>query len=323
MKKAICVALVVALIVLIFCGPLAQESKAFAASIAVVGAVLAVMAVCGITFVASGMTAAQVQSYVGNKLDEWATDMGQPLDHLINSAGIGMTISGLLSIGSAAASGINDFISWFCTEESITSNSNKVVVDSPTSIGGLTVARVYQYSYNMNVTSSAPYYVMEYILSNGEVFGFYTYTGSYYNIKLLSRSDYTIVRVIYKPDGSIQQTITESPSQYNANWYYSTIASIPAGSQYQNPAPPLPREPSDNLNVWPADSTVVTGSNLTVVGGTITIPYVGPTDKYFIDVAGVIPGDTVIDAADVITGGISIGVMPTVKGKWQRKNRHT
>ena len=130
MKKVICIAMVVALIVIIFCGPLAHPANAFAASVAIVGAVVAVMAISGITLIAAGVTSDQIKNYVGNKLDEWASSMGSPLDHLINSAGIGVTISGLLTIGTEAYSGIRSFIQWLQNDEGIT-QGNTIQVISP------------------------------------------------------------------------------------------------------------------------------------------------------------------------------------------------
>jgi hypothetical protein len=269
------------------------------------------MAVCGISILASGMTAAQIQTYIGDKLDQWATAVGQPLDNLISSSLIGTTISGLLVIGSAAASGINEFISWFCNEENITSNSNTAVIDTPTTIGGLEVARVYQYSFNTNRTNSAPYKVEQLIFSNGEVYGFYT-GGMYYAVKFISRDEFTIVSILYNTDGSFETQVDKSPGYAATGWYYYVQGTI---DPVKNPAPPMPREPSNNLNAWPADDTIAHGKSLKVIGGTVAIPHVGPTDKYFLDIDGVRPGDTATDAADLITGTIATGAIPAVSGE--------
>lgn len=142
MAKRMCsFALAVVFLFCVFFFPLAQPAHAFAGTI-VVGAVIAVMAMAGISLVAAGVTSTEIQQWVDGKLSSWATARGSTVEQLISTSLIGTTFSGLLMIGKAAADGINDFISWLKTDLGLGDNDSYHAINNP---GGTTLSDYFDF----------------------------------------------------------------------------------------------------------------------------------------------------------------------------------
>ena len=284
-------AMAIVFLFLFFAVPITQPVNAVAGTI-IIGAVIATMAMAGITMVASGLTAAELQGWVSDKLDEWAEDVGSPLDHLINSAGIGVTISGLLSVGTAAAQGINSFISWLQSDMGITDNSIIEAVQGGSSIG--TLQGVYLQSfegwegqwhfgdYNANIP------VFTFRIGSGS--GTQRWTG-----------------VICISDDAF--TINNSNSVIKGDYHTILIFWDNSGNRdiTTNPSSPM----NENLvpqNVWDylinQNPSMDNYGGLLLQSGTIILPEVENEDKLFIDV-GAYPGSTVTE----VTNGVITDVL--------------
>lgn len=125
----------------VFAVPLVQPAHALAGVI-VIGAVISVMALAGITLAAAGITSAQLQDWVGGKLDDWAAARGSTVDQLISTSLIGTTINGMLMVGKSAADGINDFITWLRSETGLGDNDSVSIIES----GGLDLSEYFNIS---------------------------------------------------------------------------------------------------------------------------------------------------------------------------------
>ena len=128
MRRLGIVMLAILFLFMVFAGPASQKADAVVVSTILIGAVIAAMSAAGIGLAVSGLTSAELQDWVSGKLNEWTTDIGGSIqDHIDNNL-ITVTARGILSIGSAAAQGIADFITWLTTEDSITDNSTQPVI---------------------------------------------------------------------------------------------------------------------------------------------------------------------------------------------------
>lgn len=284
-KSCICIALVLILVTTIGLAPLAQPAEAVA-GVVVAGAVVAVMAMAGITIVTSGMTAAQIQDWVEAKLEEWATDVGSPVDHLINSAGIGVTISGLLTIGTAAAQGISDFISWLKTDTGLSDNDSYNAITGGAFFGEIPVLMTN--SVTVNTTSYT-----NLIISTNIECGFVLSTEDS-NTKTICIVNYLPFSYsISSPFNSTQQAM-----QVRDGYYVGTVGS----NRYNQIYSIVPNIPTANFNVYNYVlnnnfGTFTSSGSLSLDTGVIAIPQVQNDDKVFVDV-GALPGSTVSEVTD-------------------------
>ena len=128
--KLITIILVFALILYFSIG-FAPKASAIVVSTVVVGSVLAAMAATGIGLAVSGMTEQELTQWISDKLNDWTTDIGGTIQDHINNNLITVTASGVLAIGSAAAQGISNFITWLQTNDNLTDNSTISVINKP------------------------------------------------------------------------------------------------------------------------------------------------------------------------------------------------
>ena len=131
MRRLGMVLLVILFLFMVFAGPAAPKSEAVVVSTVVIGAVIAAMAAAGIGLTVSGMTSAQLSDWVGGKLNDWATSIGGTVQDHIDSSQITVTGRGFLSLGTLAANGISQFISWLQVQDSITDNATITVINEP------------------------------------------------------------------------------------------------------------------------------------------------------------------------------------------------
>lgn len=317
MKVAISMVLIVAIVIMFSLGPVAQPAHAVAGTI-IAGAVVAFMALSGISILTAGLTSAELQDWVSGKLDEWAADVGSPLDQLINSAGIGMTISGLLTIGTAAAQGINQFISWLQNDMQIQDNDFQYVIQNPpydlldyfdfqnygswevegnvlsaneagqgacwlTTKSSVNKLEFTLYFYGLSVNET----IIFNSVPQGTVFTDMVNCG----IGTTSNKGYLIN---YGPQGSVRFSWRGAESQYIRIgiqfWRYGT-ANYHFDHLY-----------IDDLSV-PDDS-----SSLAIDTGVITVPQVTGEDKVFIDV-GAAAGSTILETTEGILTDTAEGTL--------------
>lgn len=303
-KRCICIALVLILVTTIGLAPLAQPAEAVA-GVVVAGAVVAVMAMAGITIVTSGMTAAQIQDWVEDKLEEWAADVGSPLDHLINSAGIGVTISGLLTIGTAAAQGINQFIDWLKTDLGLSNNSTQNVISSGSLTDIFTITSAGTGYYNLSGTTV-------FINANGNSYFDFDMNCSSSNIEF----DFVATGNNHGNQGTLL-FISWSPLSYTnlsgvswngrdnglspgvvGNFTCSGHCSFTGTTKIR-----ITEQVYSSVTVvltnFVVNDSPVSGSTLSLGTGVITLPQVNNDDKVFLDV-GALPGST----ASEVTEGV-------------------
>ena len=210
MRRVLCVFIAIAILVMMFMVPL-QQAHAVAISAVVVSAVIAAMAAVGIGMVVSGMTSAQIQDWVSGKLSTWSNQVGQSIEDLIPSTGIGVTISGLLVLGTAAAQGIKNFVNWLKTDEVLTDNMDKVVL-----VNAGNFARGNDYLYPTYQYNGREYYDNSFVWQNGLTLSTYGTNGTdttavkfiFYTAEL---QDYAVA--IYK-SGSNMGYILIAPPKY-------------------------------------------------------------------------------------------------------------
>jgi len=302
-KRCICIALVLILITTIGLAPLAQPAEAVAGAV-VAGAVVAVMAMAGITIVTSGMTAVQIQDWVEDKLDEWAADVGSPLDHLINSAGIGVTISGLLTIGTAAAQGINQFIEWLKNDLSLNDNSTAEVISSAIKIDNVDFGYLPEIQFYNSQRTFEQYIV----LSQGIAYTVYLDSSTAYYLFYASSTDFTLIRIATRLSDGYQQAYTYQASIGSNGIYYINGGSITSIPKSQNNAPSCPYYGTyDSTNtelLISLHNDVNVQDGLSINTGVITIPQVQNDDKVFVDV-GALPGSTVSEVTEGVLSDVA------------------
>lgn len=290
--------LVAVALFMIFAVPATQQPAHALAGTVIVGAVLATMAAAGITFLVSGLTASDLSSYISNKLDQWAVARGSTVDQLIQTSLIGVTISGLLMIGTQAAQSINDFISWLKSDMSLSDNETVVISSSDPSLSGMpykygsTFVAVYSGNQNITFTATNDLYctVQKDYPSNGN------YTFWFYIPKSHGPS-YIVVRT---QNGNNPLNI---PVNMDFGSFYGVNTSIGV--------PPTDGTPIVNYNVKEyliglgSDYEFENGGTLAVGAGTITIPQVQNEEKLWLDV-GAYPGSTVTEVTqDVLDDAVA------------------
>ena len=161
--KALTVLLILAILVMITIGAAPKAKAVGVLTLTVCAAILAVMAGAGIATVVSGMTSADIQSWLNGKLNEWDTyrNDGNIFTDLINGNLITATVKGTLAIGNAAASGISDFIDWLKTDLSLIDNSTITVIGP--NINGISIYP------NNTVFSTSNGYTFNAVVSNSDV----------------------------------------------------------------------------------------------------------------------------------------------------------
>lgn len=291
--------LVLVIVFWLFAGPLSQKADAVVVSSVIVGAVIATMALAGITFVASGMTAAQLQDWVSDKLNDWAADVGSPLDHLINSAGIGVTISGLLTVGTAAAQGISQFIDWLKTELGLQNNDTQNVVNVQGAVS-LPIFTSYENSTMLYMADDANY--STYLASNQSI-TFAAYAQDFGALILVSNQSFTVYYHSYYKHGPRWDNYTKTPNHTSLYYlisiytsYSNLKVSVPIYDTFQNLI-------ADYNNMVNSDS-----ESLAINTGVITIPQVQNDDKVFVDV-GALPGSTVTEVTDGVISDALTGTL--------------
>lgn len=297
MRRLGMVLLAILFLFMVFAGPAAPKSEAVVVSTVVIGTVIAAMAAAGIGLTVSGMTSAQLSDWVGGKLNDWATSIGGSVqDHIDNNL-ITVTGRGILSIGTAAANGISDFISWLTNNDSIQDNSTQVIQSPSVMLNGyklgLLPLHVSQAGYE--VSFSAPV----------ETYVYYRYrVNGYYGPRFISKESTVVTEV--SGNETYQTNVTTALNGY----YYSYSDghfSVPGnGTGFDR----------ELIHEVPAATIIGSGNTAVVTGGisyetqTISVPTIGQADKWFLDV-GADPGvtvDTVTDGviADTIEGTLTV-----------------
>lgn len=272
MKKVIPIVMALIIVFMAFALPFAQSVKAVA-GVLVAGAVVAVMAMAGIGIVTAGMTSAQLQTWVEGKLEQWAQSLSTPIEHLIDSAGISVTISGMLAIGTSAAQGISSFISWLQSDLGLVDNQSTPIISSDDLLNGLKVVKLNATFGVFTVTYPTTAYCY-FTLENGTYYCnvFMTeqrpYLSAYYNNALVFQ-------------GSV--------FSYKNGYYYTYIS---AGSSLSDLNLSNDIIHSNRVQYYLDDPSLTQSGSLTVTAGTMTIPRIGADDKIFLDV-GALPGETV------------------------------
>lgn len=307
MRRLGMVLLAILFLFMVFAGPAAPKSEAVVVSTVVIGAVIAAMAAAGIGLTVSGMTSAQLQDWVSGKLNDWTTSIGGTVqDHIDNNL-ITVTARGLLSIGTAAAQGISNFISWLQTDMTLIDNSQTVVIQGTTSAISLTTN--YQYiltnSFNYEVKTNG--YIPMYVASVD--------TGSYSGPLVICNS-FKEHATFYRTwnDGGNPQTLDVSTSESDnvtglyhsgrSNWSITQITTSET-IIYSSI-----REALDAVKAAIDAGQLTSPDKLKVETQVITIPTIANGDKWFLDV-GADPGvtvDTVTDGviADTIDGSLTV-----------------
>lgn len=317
MRRLGMVLLAILFLFMLFAGPAAPKSEAVVVSTVVIGAVIAAMAAAGIGLTVSGMTSAQLQDWVSGKLNEWTTAIGGSLqDHIDNNL-ITLTANGILSIGTAAASGITNFINWLKIEDSIPDNSITPIVSD------LTVLKIDDNLYHSIVDNTATFFSIK-RSSNIELYvatvkGTYSWgplvvsidqSASYY----LSREDY------YQDPNSVSYSTQLNTSEnrkyyedgdftlyYNPGWFSGTGGDLNSATQIYS---------SSNAALNAIAESIRTnsyGSELSYTTTVVTVPTIQESDKWFLDV-GAEPGSTVETATDGVIADTIDGTL-TVSGE--------
>ena len=300
MNRVLSVILVFVLVFWVFAVPLSQHADALAGVI-VAGAVAAVMAMAGISIVTSGMSAYEIQQWVEDKLDQWAADVGSPLETLLNSSGIGVTISGLLVIGTAVANGINSFISWLRNDLALTDNSNVEIISAGVDIDGIEFGYMPEIQFYNGQRTFEQYIV----LSHGIAYTLYMDTSTDYYLFYASNEDFTLVRIATRISDGYQQAYTyQATINNNGVYYWSGVGQISIPKSTNN-APNCPYygefTTAKNQTLVNLGNNIDVQGNLSLNTGVITLPTVQTDDKIFVDV-GALPGSSVTE----VTSGVFV-----------------
>lgn len=288
--------LLICTLLLYFSIGIAPRAKAVVVSTVIVGTVLAAMAAAGIGLSVSGLTAQELTQWVSDKLGDWTTDIGGSIEDHINNNLITVTANGILSIGSAAAQGISEFISWLQTDMSLTDNSQTVVIQGTTV--AVELSTTYQYiltgafKYNVKTDGYTPMYVAS-VEDNG-----------WYGPLVICNS-FKERASFYRTwnDGSNPQTFSVSTQNSdnitglfhsgNSYWDTGTITSSELIIYHSI------RDALDAVKNAIDSGVLQTPDKLKINTSVITIPTIQEDDKWYIDV-GADAGEDV----DIVTDGV-------------------
>lgn len=295
--KAFTIFLVLALIVAISIG-IAPKAKAVGVlTVTVMAAILAVMAGAGIYTVVAGMASNDIQSWMQGKLNQWDSyrNDGNVFTDLIDGNLITVTVKGFLSIGSAAARAISDFISWLKDDLSITDNQQPVIVE-------------YEYAmFGPIATQFFPYFEVHMYLFGGPAYTeyyhqFYNVYVAHYNNRfyLYSLEEFSgVVQSIRSGNITNTQYVTATDTIYNY-YVYETINASSYEETYLSRVPEI-QNPSIGRDVLPGEIT--NGGSLSLGSDTINLPIVEPGTDIHVDV-GAYPGISLQDIIDQIINAI-------------------
>ena len=297
MKVAISVALVIAIILTFTLGPISQPVDAVAGSL-IVGSVIAVMAISGISLVAAGITSSQLEGWVQDKLESWAAFRSSTVEQLIDSSLIGVTLSGLLAVGTAAAQGINDFIGWLRSDMSLSDYSDKEIISADTTINGYKVLKCPFNAYGIICTGDASYC---YFARSNYLYPiplFYNDTDSAKGMDATFTSE----------NGSFETFSIHDyvgAHSYHSNWGVSYInGNYPMDPSLLHGVDVVYRQPLD----------IIDGEgSLSLKTGTIAVQQIDTDDKYFLDV-GAEAGSTAAEVTDGVIADTLEGTL-TVSGE--------
>lgn len=328
-SKILSVLMVLVIVITIFAGPLAQKTQAVVVSSVVVGSVLAVMAMAGITVITSGMTAAELHQWVSDKLEEWADSLGQPLDNLINAPGIGMTISGIITIGTAAAQGISQFISWLQGDLGLTNQSIVEVIPAGVNL-----------SEYFNITAPAGTSVVGNRIYFNDAHSLRVYLVPKNQVQSI---EFTFAGNLQRPEGAqgngfgincggliitgqnLANCHIDNRVSLALDWGSSSVLSLNISGKLKaeknnSTYPQIVITGSFGYNIGMALTNIVLGGvdveespGVSVGAGTITIPQVTGQDKVFLDV-GALPGTDIGTATEQIIEAANTGEL-TVQGE--------
>lgn len=271
--------------------------------------------------VATGMSQASFESWVSDKLDEWAQDLGQPLDHLLNSAGVGTTISGFLMLGSEFAQNCRNFVSWLRNDMSLQDNSTEVVIQGGLTLDGYPAAQgpITFDTSNSNDSAAYPgtttipmvfgnqehgaiYYVWFRLQPGASLSGYY-----HFSFEIISTEPGWINVMVGGQNHS-----RNLDSNFLVNGYYAYSSGYIFDTYYCFPYSLLNDISAAELAQQLQSGDITSGAGLSVDTGTITLPTIATGQQVYID-TGALPGDTV----DVITQGVITQVItgnPPIEG---------
>lgn len=304
MHRIAIIVLVIILVITIFAGPAAPPAHGVVVSTVIVGAVLASMAAAGIGLAVSGMTTAQLTDWVSGKLTDWTNNIGGSIEDHINGNLITTTARGTLAIGNAAASGIASFIAWLRNELRL-SDQTSISVITPSNHDLITA------SWTLCCEGARHFAYIQMDQFDIPVYAFYQNANDQYasGVVIVSAGKPQVLGKRYLTDPNRADQWDATPGQYDitTNLWYSNnywAGSINGGNR------PL-------VSVFPSlaaglayvrngidNGFVVPGESLTVVTGTIDIPYIGTDENWYIDV-GADAGEDV----DTVTAGVVADVM--------------
>lgn len=299
MKKLSTLILVIIFSFMIFAGPAAPPAHGIVISTVVIGSVIAAMAAAGIGLAVSGMTSSQLTDWVSGKLNDWTSSIGGSIEDHINGNLITTTARGTLAIGNAAASGISTFISWLRNDLRL-SDQNAVSVISPSNSDLITA------SWTQCTDGYVTFAYMQTDNFLTPAYAFYQNANDEYSsgVVIVSEGKPQIIgkRYFSNPNNSDQWDAT--PGQYDITtnlWYYKgywtgtiNLGIRPLVTEFKTL-----KEGLAYIRYGIDNGFDIAGESLTVVTGTIDIPYIGTDDNWYIDV-GADAGDDV----DTVTSGI-------------------
>lgn len=295
MRRSLVFVLTLIFVFAMFAGPAAPRADAVVVSSIVVGTVLAAMAAAGIGLTVSGMTASQLSDWVGDKLGSWATSLGGSVEDHINGNLITTTGAGIISVGTAAADGITNFINWLKQDQSLTDNNSVSVIQSTMLINGY-----YAYPVNPRITSGSRYYEVR---NNSQPVYCFPYKGGAGGIPNCY--------LLFVSNGSFEWMYSYRPLEwYNSRVYEDTIYYRVSNADV------LPPDAQRNevvdygiiLSSLKSSFQVTQSPGLVIDTGTITVPTIDTSsqDKWFLDV-GAVPGSTI----ETVTDGV---IADTIEG---------
>lgn len=303
MKKFICVFLALSILICVFGGILFQPAKAVTVTVTVVvGAAVAFLAMCGITWVTTGMTAAQFTSYISDELDAWAMSKGTVVDHLINTAGIGVTIPGLLKLSNLVATNLKDFAQWLANKLSLSNTAIQNVYTQPTTIAGVAVSRFNVYTFTADGSGNTTTMT----IGQSVVYACYGIeSNDSYRVQLISDAPFTVISIGHDRNGNVLFT-QQADAESNANGIYNSSKRFLISLQQQ--PPPFPYYAGDVYSMpgQLQNNSITSGYTLDVSTSILDFPNIGTDENVYIDV-GALPGDTVEDVTDKVIENVIDG----------------
>lgn len=293
MRRSLVFMLTLIFVFAMFAGPAAPKADAVVVSSIVVGSVIAAMAAAGIGLTVSGMTASQLKEWVGDKLSSWATSLGGSVEDHINGNLITTTASGIISVGTAAANGITNFINWLIQDQSLTDDNSVSVIQSSLLLSGY-----HAYPVDPRIYSGERYYEVR---NNTQPVYCIPYRGT-------AGLDYLCYMLFVSLDSF------EWMYSFNGKWiqsYHYTNIYCKGSENDMLPNGAVRNDVIDSYDIIQdlnSNWEISESPGMAIETGTITVPTIDTTteDKWFIDV-GAAPGTTI----ETVTDGV---ITDTIEG---------